>query len=147
MDPLLMEPVRVIDMEKCFRESLLELMVRSLSSSIKHVPPGRLLQAVLQRERQCPTVVSPLLAMPHARLSELKGFYVVLARCPRGVDFGPGKKIELICLILGPEGRQKQYLQVLASLLRLFKHKEQKMIRAKPAVAAQMIRSAILSQS
>ncbi|MCU0612281.1 MAG: PTS sugar transporter subunit IIA, partial [Candidatus Eisenbacteria bacterium] len=125
------EPTWVIDVAAATRDMILERLVALIAPRLGDLPSGRVLQAVLQRERQCPTVVSDNLAVPHARLAGLAGFYVGLARVSEGVEFAPGQRVRMVCLLLGPDGNQKQYLDVLAALLRVFQEKEGKLLRAK----------------
>ncbi|MBN1423874.1 PTS sugar transporter subunit IIA [Candidatus Fermentibacteria bacterium] len=136
---ILTEPGWVIDASSTTRDAILEKLVLTMAPRLGSVAPGKVLQAILQRERQCPTVVSQDLAVPHARLAGLAAFYVSLARAESGVEFAPGKHVRMVCLLLGPEGNQKQYLDVLAAVLRLFQDKGGKLLRAKPAHAAALL--------
>lgn len=133
------DPGWVFDTTSTTRDAIIEKLVLAMTPRLGGVTSGRVLQAILQRERQCPTVVSDELAVPHARLAGLPGFFVGLARAEDGVEFGPSRRVRMVCLLLGPEGNQKQYLDVLAAVLRLFQDKGGKLLRAKPTQAAAML--------
>jgi PTS system nitrogen regulatory IIA component len=130
MLPVFIEPDWIMDVDAQTRNELLDFMVSRLASAIKGVPQGRLLQAILLREKQCPTVVSEQLAVPHAKIPGLSAFYAALARCKSGIEFAPKKRVKTVCLLLGPDKAQKQYLELLASILRLFQDKGQKVASA-----------------
>lgn len=130
MLPVFIEPEWITDVDSQTRDELLDLMVGQLATAIKGVPQGRLLQAILLREKQCPTIVSEQLAVPHAKIPGLSAFYTALARCQAGIEFAPEKRVKTVCLLLGPDKAQKQYLELLASILRLFQDRGQKMASA-----------------
>jgi|GEM_PF-3160758 len=127
------------------RDELLTVMTRLLRNRIEHLPPGRLYQAILQREKQCPTVVNPTLAIPHAKLGDIRDFNLALAICRDGVEFAPGQRINLVCMIVGPADCQKQYLDVLALLLRFFQEKGSKILKSKDSDILKMMNIAIRS--
>ncbi len=138
MSRVITDPSWVVDEPSTTRDGILERLSGLMAPRVGE-PPGRLLQAVLQRERLCPTVVDDLLALPHARLPQLQAFYVGLARVRGGVEFAPGKLVRIVCMLLGPDGRQEEYLETLAALLRLFAHRGSKLLRARPEQAAAML--------
>ena len=79
--------------------------------------------AVMEREKLMPTVVAPGLAVPHARMSNIKQLLIALGTSSDGVDFksdtmGPAN---VIILILTPKDDPGLHLQVLAALAQDFK--------------------------
>ena len=128
------------------RDELLTAMAQLLRTRIGNLPPGRLLQAILQREKQCPTVVNPLLAIPHAKLGDIHHFYIALALCRDGLEFAPRQRINMVCMIIGPDDCQKQYLDVLAMLLRFFQQKGQKILKSKDTDIMKMLNAAVISK-
>lgn len=139
MHQVVIDPAWVLDAQRMDRDEVISALVSLMAPRMGDIPPGRAVQAVLQRERLCPTVVSEHLAIPHARLQGLPAFLVGLARVAQGVEFAPQKRVRLVCLLLGPEGSQEQYLNVLASLLRLFQHREGKLLRVSREKAARIL--------
>ena len=129
------------------RDELLTTMSQLLRKRVDGLPPGRLLQAILQREKQCPTVVNPILAIPHAKLADVHDFHIALSVCKKGLEFAPGKYVSLICMIIGPDDCQKEYLDVLALLLRFFQDKGPKILKSKPIEIMKMLSAAIESGS
>ena len=139
MPDIVTEPAWVIDVASATRDEILENLVALMAPRLGDLQPGRVLQAILQRERQCPTVVDVQLAVPHARLPGLSGYHIGLARVRQGVEFAPGKRVRMVCMLIGPDGNQKQYLDVLAAILRLFQDKGGKLLRMKPNQAAALL--------
>lgn len=139
MHDVITDPGWVVDAAATTRDEILEELIGRMKPRLGDIEPGRALQAVLTRERQCPTVVDEGLAVPHARLPDIPVFLIGLARVAQGVEFAPGKRVRMVCLLLGPEGNQKRYLEVLAAVLRVFQEKPGKLLKAKPEKVATML--------
>ena len=71
--------------------------------------------ALLARERLGSTVVHPGIALPHARLPDLKAPVLSAVRMAQGVDFD-GQMVSLAVGILVPEGDSRMHLEQLRSL-------------------------------
>lgn len=83
-------------------------------------------EAVIAREKISPTVISPGLAIPHARMGNVKQLLVALGTSIEGIDFyAEGMpKVNVIILILTPKDDPALHLQVLAALGQDFKKPE-----------------------
>jgi mannitol/fructose-specific phosphotransferase system IIA component (Ntr-type) len=77
----------------------------------------RLVQAVLARERETPTLCGAI-AIPHARDARVTEFLVAVAVNPAGVVEGTAAPRVLIAF-LSPEARRAEHLDLLARLARL----------------------------
>src|SRR5437763_2857979 len=77
----------------------------------------RLVQAVLARERETPTLCGAI-AIPHARDARVKEFLVAIGINPDGVVEGEATPRVLIAF-LSPEARRAEHLDLLARLARL----------------------------
>jgi len=84
------------------------------------------INAIVAREKLMPTVVSPGLAVPHARLSNVNSLLVALGTSQKGIDFkAPGMEpVHVVILILTPKHDPATHLQVLAALANDFKDPE-----------------------
>lgn len=81
--------------------------------------------AVMEREKLMPTVVSPGLAVPHARMSDVKQLLIALGTSGEGVDFNsPMGRANVVILILTPKDDPGLHLQILAALAQDFKEAE-----------------------
>jgi len=78
---------------------------------------------LLERERLGTTGVGDGLAIPHGRLPELTRISGVFARLERPIDFDSidDKPVDLIFLLLAPEGAGADHLKALARVSRLLR--------------------------
>jgi mannitol/fructose-specific phosphotransferase system IIA component (Ntr-type) len=76
--------------------------------------------ALSERESQGSTGFGDEIAIPHARVAGMEDFLVFIAHAPKGVDFDSldKKKVKLFFVILGPENRPSEHVQILAALSR-----------------------------
>jgi len=87
--------------------------------SIKELPDGKAFHnAILDREKIVSTGIGMGVAIPHAKLSTLDEFFIVIGILQKGVDWNAldGAPVRLIFLIGGPDDRQTEYLKILSSL-------------------------------
>lgn len=75
-------------------------------------------QAIMDRERQAPTVLAEGLALPHARLPDITKPLLAVATSRTGVDFeAVGENpVHVMVLILTPKDDPGAYLRLMASL-------------------------------
>ena len=84
---------------------------------IERAETERLVQAVLARERETPTLCGAI-AIPHARDARVKDFLIAIGINPDGVVEGEATPRVLIAF-LSPEARRAEHLDLLARLARL----------------------------
>jgi mannitol/fructose-specific phosphotransferase system IIA component (Ntr-type) len=77
-----------------------------------------LLRAIFARERILSTGIGLGIAVPHAKLESVDEFVVAVGISGEGVDFGAidENPAHVIVLIAAPEGRQRDYLGLLAQV-------------------------------
>ena len=99
-------------------ESLAALAMRS--SRLKGISEKAVTMALSERESQGSTGFGGEVAIPHARVAGMTDFVVFAAHAPKGVDFEAldKKKVHLFFVILGPEDRPSEHVQILAALSR-----------------------------
>lgn len=81
-----------------------------------------LYQTIEARERDLPTGIGMGVAIPHGRTKHGARIQGVLGICREGVDFGgPGNNppVTIIMLVVTPEGKEKEHLEVMASLAQM----------------------------
>ncbi len=100
------------------RDSAIDQMIGRLHRKLAGLDHAEALEAVLERERQSPTVLAEGLALPHARLAELTNPVLALATSHAGIDFEAvgEERVNLIVLILTPKDDPGAYLRLMASL-------------------------------
>jgi PTS system nitrogen regulatory IIA component len=80
-------------------------------------------EVLLQREKLGSTGVGNGIAIPHGKLPKLTKLFGVFARLDRSVDFDAldGQPIDLVFLLLAPEGAGADHLKALARVARLLR--------------------------
>jgi PTS system nitrogen regulatory IIA component len=85
-----------------------------------------ILEILLQREKLGSTGVGGGVAIPHGKLPKLNKVFGVFARLERPVDFEAldGQPVDLVFLLLAPEGAGADHLKALARVARLLRDPE-----------------------
>ncbi|MQT13328.1 PTS IIA-like nitrogen regulatory protein PtsN [Segnochrobactrum spirostomi] len=81
------------------------------------------LETLLQRERLGSTGVGHGVAIPHGKMPDLKRIVGVFARLDRAIDFEAldDEPVDLIFLLLAPEGAGADHLKALARIARVLR--------------------------
>jgi PTS system nitrogen regulatory IIA component len=90
--------------------------------------------AIMEREALLPTGIGYGLAIPHAKVPYVKEFGLALGISGEGIKYGsPVDEIpaQILFLIVGPEGRQTDYLRLLARVNQFLKREREKILAAK----------------
>jgi PTS system nitrogen regulatory IIA component len=85
-----------------------------------------ILEILLQREKLGSTGVGNGVAIPHGKLQKLGNVFGLFARLERPIDFEAldGQPVDLIFLLLAPEGAGADHLKALARVARLLRDSE-----------------------
>ena len=85
-----------------------------------------ILEILLQREKLGSTGVGSGVAIPHGKLPKLGHVFGLFARLERAIDFEAldGQPVDLIFLLLAPEGAGADHLKALARVARLLRDPE-----------------------
>jgi nitrogen PTS system EIIA component len=85
-----------------------------------------ILEILLQREKLGSTGVGNGVAIPHGKLARLNKVFGLFARLERPVDFEAldGQPVDLVFLLLAPEGAGADHLKALARVARLLRDPE-----------------------
>ena len=83
-------------------------------------------EILLQREKLGSTGVGNCIAIPHGKLPKLNKLFGLFARLERPVDFEAldGQPVDLVFLLLAPEGAGADHLKALARVARLLRDPE-----------------------
>lgn len=81
-------------------------------------------ETLLQRERLGSTGVGSGIAIPHGKLPSVKKIFGIFARLETPIDFDAldDQPVDLIFLLLAPEGAGADHLKALAKIARLLRH-------------------------
>jgi PTS system nitrogen regulatory IIA component len=119
----LLQPEAVVaDLKAANKKQLLQELARH-ASKITGVNDRKIFETLLERERLGSTGVGSGIAIPHGKLSDFKRLYGVFARLDRPVDFDSidEQPVDLIFLLLAPEGAGADHLKALARVSRLLR--------------------------
>ncbi len=80
-------------------------------------------EALLQRERLGSTGIGEGLAIPHGKLPNLGRLFGLVARLDRPIDFEAldGQPVDILFLLLAPEGAGADHLKALARIARVLR--------------------------
>ena len=75
-------------------------------------------QKLKEREDQGSTGFGNGIAIPHTRIPDMEDFLLFVVTTPRGIDFNAidKKKVTMFVILLGPEEKVNEHLQILASI-------------------------------
>jgi nitrogen PTS system EIIA component len=119
----LLQPEAVVaDLKAANKKQLLQELARH-AAKITGVNDRKIYETLLERERLGSTGVGSGIAIPHGKLSDFKRLYGVFARLDRAVEFDSidEQPVDLIFLLLAPEGAGADHLKALARVSRLLR--------------------------
>jgi PTS system nitrogen regulatory IIA component len=123
IEDLLPSPTQVLPHLKVNgkKQALQELSRRA--SELTGVHERQIFDVLLERERLGTTGVGNGIAIPHGKLAEVKSMFGLFARLDHAVDFEAidEQPVDLIFLLLAPEGAGADHLKALARVSRLLR--------------------------
>ena len=113
---------RIIDLKATTKIDALEELIEGIGSDNAIADREKFFKAVVTREKVMSTGVGDGIAIPHARISQVKNPFVALGRAKQGIEYGSsdGKPVNLVILIGASEKQTSLYLQLLSRTLSLF---------------------------
>jgi PTS system nitrogen regulatory IIA component len=106
---------------KSKKQLLQELSARA--ARLTGLPEREIFDVLLQRERLGSTGLGQGIAIPHGKIQGLKRIVGVFARLAEPIDFDAvdGEKVDIVFLLLAPEGAGADHLKALARISRLLR--------------------------
>src|SRR5919109_2611947 len=103
------------------KQALHELAAKAAELSGQSERP--IFEILMQREKLGSTGVGNGIAIPHGKLPKLDKLFGVFARLERPIDFEAldGQPVDLVFLLLAPEGAGADHLKALARVARLLR--------------------------
>jgi len=109
------------------KKRALEILSESLAEQHSSLIKGKILDALLAREKLGSTGLGNGIAIPHCRISELEEIHVAMLKLDEGVEFEAPDGLPvtfLFCMIVPPEEAAEDHLQLLANLAELLDNKQ-----------------------
>jgi len=123
IEDLLSNPAQVMPRLKVAnkKQALQELAKRAAELTGAH--ERQIFDVLLERERLGTTGVGNGIAIPHGKLADIKAMFGLFARLEPAVDFEAidEQPVDLIFLLLAPEGAGADHLKALARVSRLLR--------------------------
>ena len=119
----LLQPEAVISgLKASSKKQALQELARH-AAQITGVNDRKIFETLLERERLGTTGVGNGIAIPHGKLPEFKRLYGVFAKLDKPIDFDAidEQPVDLIFLLLAPEGAGADHLKALARVSRLLR--------------------------
>lgn len=87
------------------------------------LPERAIFETLLQRERLGSTGIGNGIAIPHGKMPGLKGIFGVFVRIEKPVDYDSmdEQPVDLVCLLLAPEGAGADHLKALSRVARILR--------------------------
>jgi PTS system nitrogen regulatory IIA component len=106
---------------KTKKQLLQELASRA--GRLTGLPERGIFDVLLQRERLGSTGLGQGIAIPHGKIAGLKGIVGIFARLAEPIDFDAvdGEPVDIVFLLLAPEGAGADHLTALARISRLLR--------------------------
>ena len=103
------------------KQALQELAARA--AALTGQSERSIFEVLLQREKLGTTAVGYGVAIPHGKLPKMEKLFGLFARLERPIDFEAldGQPVDLIFLLLAPEGAGADHLKALARVARLLR--------------------------
>jgi PTS system nitrogen regulatory IIA component len=103
------------------KQAIQEIAARA--AELSGLSERTIFESLLQREKLGSTGIGHGIAIPHGKLPKLDRLFGLFARLDRPVDFESldGQPVDLIFLLLAPEGAGADHLKALARVARLLR--------------------------
>lgn len=138
---------RIINLWGPSKLAVIEELVEVLSSSEQVTNREAFRRAVLDREAVMSTGIGLGVAIPHARVSEVKDFVMAVGRSEHPIPFDSfdGGPVFIVIMIAANTSQQADYLRVVAKLVRVLKNStnRRKLLEAE---SAREVRQILLGQ-
>jgi len=121
---LLAENRIFIDAEISSKKRLLEFIADYAAKELS-LPTSKIYNKLLERERLGSTGLGKGIAVPHARLSDLKEPHVCFLKLKQAINYDAmdKQKVDLIFVLFIPQESTDEHLQILASIAKIFSQK------------------------
>jgi PTS system nitrogen regulatory IIA component len=135
----LLKPAAVIGSLKAQGKKHLLQELAARAAHLTRLPERKIFETLMERERLGTTGVGQGIAIPHGRLADIGEIVGVFARLETPIDFDAvdNQPVDLVFMLLAPEGAGADHLKALARVSRLLRNQTatEKLRAAKSAEA------------
>jgi len=122
IEDILQRNAVIANLRATSKKQLLQELSKAASSAFD-LDSRQVFEILLERERLGSTGVGSGLAIPHGKLPKLKGLHGMFARLEKPVEFDAidDEPVDLVFLLLAPEGAGADHLKALARVSRILR--------------------------
>ena len=119
----LLKPTAVIASLKGQGKKHLLQELAARAAQVARLPERKIFETLMERERLGTTGVGQGIAIPHGRLADISEIVGVFARLESPIDYDAvdNQPVDLVFMLLAPEGAGADHLKALARVSRLFR--------------------------
>ncbi|MEE9393018.1 MAG: PTS sugar transporter subunit IIA [Planctomycetota bacterium] len=116
----------VVRLETKNKIDALEILIEALARRKEVTSKEKLRRAIKDREKILSTGIGHCLAVPHAKIAQVKEFCMVVGLSKTGIPFDSqdGRLVHIIFMIAAPELRHTEYLSILGLITRYFRDEQ-----------------------
>lgn len=114
------------------------------AAKMTNMPERQIFEKLVQRERLGSTGVGQGVAIPHGKLPDLDGIYGIFALLDKPISYDAmdDKPVDIVFLLLAPEGAGADHLKALALIARVLRD-EDKLTKLRAATDVDAIRAVL----
>jgi len=122
----LIEPAAILPALRATSKKQVLQELAEKAATLTGLPEREVFETILQREKLGSTGVGNGIAIPHGKLQALDHIVGVFARLTRPVDFDAldDQPVDLVFLLLAPEGSGADHLKALSKVARLLRDRD-----------------------
>jgi nitrogen PTS system EIIA component len=122
----LLAPDAIVPLLKASSKKQVIQELSERAAKLTGLPQRQIFDKLLQRERLGSTGVGQGVAIPHGKLAELDRIYGLFALLDKPVNFDAmdDKPVDILFLLLAPEGAGADHLKALARIARILRSEE-----------------------
>lgn len=125
MENLILKEKNICFLNRCTYQEAIVSLINTLGDEIKG-KDQLIVDKVLERESIASTAIGKAIAIPHGRCAFLDNFYMVIGLCNDGLEWETldNEPVKIICLLIGPEDKPREYLSYLSSITSILKEED-----------------------
>ena len=120
---------RIVELKGTSKDEVLEEMTDVLARAPEVADRDALFQAILDRESVLSTGIGLGIAVPHAKISSVKGLVAALGKTKKGIQYGAldDQPVHIVVMIGANDAQQSDYIRALARVTLLLKNEKIRM--------------------
>jgi mannitol/fructose-specific phosphotransferase system IIA component (Ntr-type) len=117
---------RIVELKGTSKDEVLKEMVEALAKAPEVADKEAFYRAILDRETILSTGIGLGIAVPHAKISTVKGIVAALGKTKKGISYGAldDQPVHIVVMIGASDSQQSDYIRALARVTLLLKNEK-----------------------